>query len=144
MERTDRPSGESPPAASAPRPLEHVPLGALVSGAVGKAERLIREQAELAKTELREDLRAELGMAKRAGIALVAALSFLQMLLVAAVFALATTMPGWAAAILVSVPLLVLATVFLLMARARHVASPLRETRRSFEETLRWARNRFA
>lgn len=144
MESTDVALDETKLAATTTRPLKHVSLGALVSGAVEKAERLVRQEAELAKTEIREDLRAELKMAKDAGIALVAALSFLQMLLVAAVFALTEKMPGWAAALLVSAPLLVLAVVFVLLARGRHVTSPLRETRRSLEETFRWARNRFA
>jgi uncharacterized membrane protein YqjE len=130
--------------ASTTRPLENVPLGALVSGAVERAERLLREEAELAKTEIREDLRAELKAAKDAGIALLTAISFLQMLLVAIVLALARTMPGWAAALLVSAPLLVLTVAFLLLARAHNVTAPLRETRRSLEETFRWVRNRFA
>ncbi|HSB62980.1 MAG TPA: phage holin family protein [Thermoanaerobaculia bacterium] len=130
--------------ASTTRPLETVPLGALFSGAVVRAERLLQEEAELAKTELREDLRAELKLAKDAGIALLTAVSFLQMLLVAVVLALARTMPGWAAALLVSAPLLVLTAVFLLLARAHKVTAPLRETRRSLEETFQWVRNRFA
>lgn len=144
MNQTTSARIEASLAATPARPLEHVPLGVLVSGAVEKAERLVRQEAELAKAEIRDDLRAELKTAKDAGIALVTALSFLQMLLVAAVFALSRTMPGWAAALLVSAPLLVLTVVFIMLVRSRHVTSPLRETRRSLEETLQWARNRFA
>jgi hypothetical protein len=143
MDRRDA-LGEKNLDAAPSRPLEHVPIGALVSGTLERAERLLRGEAELAKTEIREDLRAELKAAKDLGIALLAGVSFLQMLLVAGVFALARTMPGWAAALLVSAPLLALTVVFLLLARAHNVTKPLGETRRSLEETFRWARNRFA
>jgi hypothetical protein len=144
MNQTTTARAEASLAATPARSLEHLSLGAIISGAVEKAERLVRQEAELAKSEIRQDLRAEVEAAKNAGIALVTAFSFLQMLLVAAVFALSRTMPGWAAALLVSAPLLVLTVVLVMLVRSRHVTSPLRETRRSLVETLQWARNRFA
>jgi hypothetical protein len=61
----------------------------LVGETAREAIALIKAQVELARTELKEDLRSEVGAAKGLSVALVAALCGVNILLVAGAFGLA-------------------------------------------------------
>lgn len=83
-------------------------------------------------------------MARSLAIAAVCGLLGLSMLLVAGVFALATVMPGWAGALLVATPLIVLGAVLGAIGWNKRVRTPLEATRASLKEAFQWTKNRFA
>jgi len=117
---------------------------ALIGEIIAKASLLVKTEVELAKAEIREDLRAELGMAKALGIAAVLALLALNAFVVAGILALAAVLPGWAAGLIVGGALLAVAAVLGFIGWRRHVAKPLDVTRRSLKEDLRWMKERAA
>jgi Putative Actinobacterial Holin-X, holin superfamily III len=118
----------------------------LVTELAQKASLLARKEVELAKTEVREQLRAEVKMASGLGVAGVCALVTINMLLVALVFGLseAGILRGWLAALIVAAVVLAIGTVAGLIGWSKRVRKPLPATRRSVQENVRWARERVA
>ena len=104
------------------------------------ASLLIKKEVELARAELKADLQAQLRMAKRLAIAAVLALLGVNLLLVAVVFALAHVMPGWLAALVLGVLLLVVGAAIGLKAWRGRVSAPLAVTRKHVKEDLEWAK----
>lgn len=115
----------------------------LIGEIAGKATRLIKTEAELAKAELKADLQSELAMAKGFAVALVCALLGLNTLLVALVFGLTVWMPGWLAALIMGGVMLGLAAIIGFISWSRRV-TPLAATRKSLQEDLQWAKERLA
>src|SRR5690606_13016786 len=70
----------------------------LVAAAVESATELVRDEIELARLEIKRDLKAQLRSGIWLGVAAVFALMLLAMLLVAAALGLGTVMAGWGAA----------------------------------------------
>jgi hypothetical protein len=116
----------------------------LIGHVVDSATLLAKKEIELAKSELRKDLKAEVSMAKGLGIAGVCALCTLNMFLVAAAFALAHVVPDWAAALIVAAAVLAVGTIAGMVGWKKRVTSPMESTRRSLKEDARWARERLA
>jgi protein-S-isoprenylcysteine O-methyltransferase Ste14 len=112
----------------------------LVRQLLQTASLLIKKEVELARAELKADLQAQLLMAKRLAVAAVLALLGINLLLVAAVFALAHVMPGWLAALTLGVLLLVVGGAIGLAAWRRRVSAPLAVTRKHVKEDLEWAK----
>src|SRR4029453_9734258 len=84
---------------------------ALLGEITSKASLLARKEIELAKTEIRADLQAQLGTVKAFGVAAVAALLGVNLLLVAGVLALGLKIAAWLAALIVGGVLLVTALI---------------------------------
>ena len=116
----------------------------LLSEITTKASLLVKKEVELARAEIRADITSELAMVKALGVALVAALLGLNMLLVAGVLALATVIPGWAAGLLVGGAILAIAAVVGYVGWARRVTTPLPLTRQSLKEDMQWVKERVA
>ncbi len=118
----------------------------LVTELAQKASLIARKEIELAKTEAREQIRAEVKMASGLGVAGVCALLTVQLLLVALVFGLAEggVLAGWLAALIVAAVVLAIGTVGGLVGWRKRVRQPLPATRRSIEENVRWAKERMA
>jgi uncharacterized membrane protein YqjE len=135
-----------PPRVRPPDPLRRMPTKELVTELARKASALARKEVELAKAEVKDDVRSSVRMAGGLGVAGVCALVTLQLLLVALVFALAEggVMPGWAAALLVAAVVLAIGTIAGLWGWAKRVRKPLDTTRRSVKENVRWAKERMA
>jgi uncharacterized membrane protein YqjE len=127
-------------------PLRQRPTKDLVTDAARTVSALAREEIELAKAELRQDIRAEVKMASGLGVAGVCALGALQLGLTAIVLALMEggVMSGWAAALVVAAVVLAVGTVAGLWGWAKRVRKPLARTRASIEENIRWAKERTA
>jgi uncharacterized membrane protein YqjE len=127
-------------------PLRAAPTKDLVMQLAQKASLLAKKEIELAKAELKEDVRSEIKMASGLGVAGVCALVTLELLLTAIVFALfeAEVMPGWAAALVVAAVVLAVGTAAGLWGWAKRVRKPLDTTRRSIEENVRFAKERIA
>jgi len=128
------------------RNLRRLPTRDLVTEIARKASALVRKEIELARNEVKEDLRAEAMMAGGLGVAGICALLALQMLLVAAAFALQESgaLPGWLASIVIAAVVLAVGTTAGLWGWAKRVRRPLDTTRRSLQENVRWAKNRIA
>lgn len=125
-------------------PLHDVPLMDLLAALSGAARSLATKEVELAKAEIRSDVKSSVAMAKSFGVAAVCGLLGGSMLLVAAVLALATLLPGWAAALLVAAPFVLAAAVAGAIGWRRRVRQPLGMTRASLKESLEWAKDRLA
>lgn len=127
-------------------PLRRMRTRELVGETARKASLLVKKEIELAKTELRADLRSEIEMASGLGAAGICALLGVELLLVAVVLALmeAGLLPGWAAALVVAAVVLAIGAGAGLWGWGRRVKKPLETTRHSVKEDVRWARERMA
>ena len=113
----------------------------LVKEVVREVGQLARTQVELAATEARADLRAGMGAFEALGVAAVAALLAVNLLLATAVLALARVLPGWAAGLVVSGGVAVVAVVAGVLGWRKRVREPLKRTRRALGEDARWAKH---
>jgi uncharacterized membrane protein YqjE len=127
-------------------PLRAASTKDLVTQLAQKASLIARKEIELAKAELKDDIRSEIRMASGLGVAGVCALVTLQLLLTALVFALfeGSVLPGWAAALVVAAVVLAIGTAAGLWGWAKRVRKPLDTTRRSIDENVRFAKERIA
>ncbi len=127
-------------------PLRRMETKELVAETGRKASLLIRKEIELAKTELRADVRSEIKMASGLGVAGLCALVGLEMLLVALAFCLfeGGVLPGWGASLIIAGVVFAIGAVAGLWGWAKRVRKPLETTRRSVQEDVRWARERMA
>ncbi len=105
---------------------------------------LAKKEIELARTEIKADLKAELGMVKGLGVAGVCALLTANLLLVSLALGLGNFMAGWLAGLLVSALVLTVGTVAGLIGWSKRVKNPLEATRRTLKEDARWAKERLA
>jgi uncharacterized membrane protein YqjE len=149
MYETSRPieAGAHPKGAQPePDPLRRMKTRDLVTELARKASLLAKKEVELAKAELKADIRTEIRMAGGLGAAGICALFTVQLLLTAVVLALmeAGAMPGWAAALVVAAVVLAVGTGVGLWGWARRVRKPLDSTRHSLREDVRWAKERIA
>jgi MFS family permease len=117
---------------------------ALIGEITEKASLLAHKEIELAKAEIRANLRAELGMVKALSVAVIAALLGLNLLLVAGVLALGLTIAGWLAALIVGAGLLLVGAVSGYVGWRRLVTNPLAKTRQMLKEDVRWVKERLA
>lgn len=127
-------------------PLRQIGTRDLVTELARKASALAKKEVELAKAELKTDLRNEVKMASGLGAAGLFAIWGVELLLVAIVLALMEggVLPGWAAALLVAVVVFAIGAGVGLWGWSRRVKKPLDTTRRSLGENVRWAKERIA
>jgi hypothetical protein len=116
----------------------------LIGEITGKAALLARKEIELAKTEIKADLKSELAMAKSLAIATVLGLLGLNLLLVSLVLALTPYVTPWLGALLIGGTLLVAAGVLGYVGWARRVSTPLALTQKTLKEDVQWAKERMA
>ena len=105
---------------------------------------LVTKEVELARAELKADVNRELDMVKLLAAGGIVALFGVNMLLVAAVFALSAWIPGWAAALGAAVVLLAIAGLLAFIGWKRRVSAPLALTRKTVKEDVQWAKERLA
>lgn len=116
----------------------------LIGHTIESATQLVKKEIELAKSELRADIKKEVAMAKGLGIAGLCAIWAVSLMLVAAAFALATVLPGWAAALIVAAAVLLVGTIAGLVGWGKRVKQPMEATRRTVKEGVLWAKERLA
>jgi hypothetical protein len=105
---------------------------------------LVSKEVELVRAEIKADVKAELDMVKLLVAAGVVAMFGVNMLLVAAVFALAAWVPAGLAALGIAVLLLLIGAVLALVGWNRRVSTPLAVTRKTVKEDVQWAKERLA
>jgi predicted phage tail protein len=105
---------------------------------------LVTKEVELARAEIRADVKAELSMVALLIAAGVVAVFAVNMLLVSAVFALTVWMPGWLAALAIAGLLLAIGAVLALVGWQQRVSAPLAVTRKTVKEDVQWAKERLA
>lgn len=128
---------------TAVRPSE-VPTGELIELVIAKVSQLARKEVELAKVEIKQDLKKEAALAKGLGVAGVCALVTLNLLAVALALFLARFLPAWGAAVVVAAAVMLVGTIAGVIGWKRRVTEPLKETRRTLEEDVKWAKERIA
>ena len=136
------------PADTASRPrLNFGPKPTIGVGAAGKAvaedlSALIRAEIALAKAELSGGVKDKAAGAGAFGAAGVLGWLALQGLLITAGFALALVVPGWLAALLVSVALLAMAGIAAMIGK-RKIKTPvsLDTTKANVEEDVAWTKS---
>ncbi len=106
----------------------------------GDAGVLLKKEIELARAELREDLRSQALTAGGFGVAGLGAVVGIILLLVTAVLALARVMPAWGAGLIVSGAVLVASAIVGFVGWKQRVRKPLEKTRASLKEGLQWTR----
>src|SRR6266849_2131611 len=133
-----------PPAASVPVRLESMSNKELLQHITQNAVLLAKKEVELAKAELKADLKKEVAMAKGLGVAGLCAIWTVSMMLVAVAMALGTALPEWAAALIVAAAVLLVGTAAGLVGWGKRVTEPLEMTRRTLKEDVQWAKERIA
>jgi uncharacterized membrane protein YqjE len=116
----------------------------LIKTLASDVQLLVHKHVELAKTELAADVRKEARAAGGLGVAAIAGLTALNLLLVTIALALSAVLPPWAAGLVVTGPTLVTALVVGAVSWNRRVRTPLPRTRRILEEDVRWTKERMA
>lgn len=101
-----------------------------------QASLLVHKEIDLAKVEFRESLKNEALMAGGLIAAALLVLFAVNLLFMAAVFALALIMPAWAAALALAGALLVAGAIVGLVFWNRRVRSPLVRTRETLKDDL--------
>ena len=124
------------------RPFSETPTRKLLGEIARGAADLARKEIELARTEAKADLKAEVAAAKGLAVAGMCALLVVNLLLVTLVFALALVTPGWAAGLLVTAVVAIVGGIAFAVGWAKRVKKPLEKTRRTLTEDVRWAKQR--
>src|SRR5439155_8294730 len=127
-----------------PVPVESMSSRELISHVLDDAARLAKKEIELAKAELRQDLKSEVAMARGLGIGALCAIWTVSLMLVAVALALGNVMAEWGAALIVAAAVLLAGAVFGLIGWKKRVTSPLESTRRSLKEDALWIKERLA
>jgi hypothetical protein len=127
-----------------PRVREVLSTPALVKAALHDVTELVKTHVQLARAEIRADLKSELTAAKGLGIGALAALTGVNLLLVTGILALALVMPGWAAGLVVSGAVLIAAAIAGAVGWSKRIREPIHRTRHELKEEVRWAKERTA
>ena len=133
-----------PPPAPVPARLESMSNRELLQHVAQNAVLLAKKEIELARAELKADLKKEVAMAKGLTVAGLCAIWTVALMLVAAALALGTALPEWAAALIVAAGVLLVGTVAGLLGWGMRVKEPLETTRRTIKEDVQWAKERIA
>jgi Flp pilus assembly protein TadB len=116
------------------------PISSILQDMLKNLSEIIRSEIQLAQAELRQEAREMARAGAYVAAAGVFGLFTLGFFLLSAVYALATMMPAWLAAILVAVLTGVVATVLLVMGQRRLKATSLKpeKTIQSLEDNITW------
>jgi uncharacterized membrane protein YqjE len=116
----------------------------LIAEILSKATTLAKKEVELARTEIKADLRSQIAMVQSLAVAGVLALLALNLLLVALVAALGAYMPAWLAALVIAGILFLAAGILGWIGWKRRLTNPLAVTRKRLKEDAQWAKERLA
>src|SRR5262245_16739906 len=112
----------------------------LIVAITDRAALLARKEIELARTEIKADVQAQIAMVKGLGIAALAGLLGANMLLVAAVLALAPLVTPWLGALVLGAALIIAGALVGYLSWKRRISAPLALTRKTLKEDVQWAK----
>lgn len=124
--------------------VTHLSTLQLVKEIALNASLLVKKQVELARTELRADVRTEAKVAGGLTLAAVCAIITVTLLLMTAAFALALVMPAWGAGLIVSGVMAAAVAVLAGLSWRRRVRKPLATSRTALSRDIRFTKERFA
>lgn len=127
------------PVPSSVQELSTVELVKQITTEVGH---LAQKQVELAKAELKADLKSEAVMVGGLSLAALGAICTVNLLLVTGILALSTMLRGWEAGLIVSGVTLLATVLTAVLAWSRRVRSPMARTKRSLREDVEWTKER--
>jgi hypothetical protein len=127
-----------------PAAADHLSTPELIREIGAKSMLLARTELDLAKQEMKEDVRAEIAAIKAFAAAIVAGIATVNLLLVAAVFALIPYSTPVHAALAVAGIVLLLTVVAAGIAWQKRVKEPLDLTRKTVEEDVQFAKEQMA
>jgi hypothetical protein len=116
----------------------------LVQHVTQNAVLLLRREVELARAELKADVKSEVAMAKGLGVAGLCAIWTVSLLLVAVAMALGEVLLEWAAALIVAGVVLAVGAIAFALGWGKRVTKPLAATLGTLKENARWAKERIA
>jgi hypothetical protein len=142
MTPQDRPGCERPPQSDS---SIFSSFGRTVRDIIGNAQEIIRSEVQLAKTEIKEEVR---GAAKAAGFyaaTAICALYAFGLVLLSCVYGLSRLVQPWLAALLVGLVMAALAAFAFVLARkqTKQLSFKAEQTLQTAKENVRWAKNRF-
>ena len=139
--RGSRTEAAHPLVGSDGRPL---PTKELLTRILHTASQLISTEILLAREEGKANLEAELATVKWLVVAAVLGFAGVNLLFVAAVFALAHVIPAWLAAVLIGGVILMISIIVAYIGWQRRVTRPLAVTRKTVTEDMQWVKERLA
>jgi Putative Actinobacterial Holin-X, holin superfamily III len=116
--------------------------GELVKQIGHQADVLVKKQIELAKAELKHDLKAEATAFGGLGVSAVLAIITVTLLLVTGALALALVLPAWGAGLVVTGVMTAATLTVALVSWKKRVSTPLSRTRQTLRDDVRWAKER--
>ncbi len=116
--------------------------GELVKQIGAQAEVLLHKQIELAKAELKHDLKAEAAAVGGLGASAVLAIISVTLLLVTAALALSLVLPAWGAGLIVTGAMMVVTLAVALVSWKKRISTPMARTRETLRDDVRWAKER--
>jgi uncharacterized membrane protein YqjE len=116
-------------------------ISSVLHDIVGNVQDIVRSELRLAKTELSEELGKSRAAATLLGMGAVLSLVAVLFLLLAAVYALSSVVPSWAAALIVGAGVAIIAALFFGIGLKRFKAvRAAPKTVDSMKENVEWAR----
>ena len=116
------------------------PIAQVLGDIAGNVQHIVRAEMRLAKAELKQDV----ALLKRGAIFIavgaVTGILGLALLCLAAVYALASMMPAWAAALIVATVVSMVAALFFLTARRQISGLGLPRTSATVQENVQWVK----
>ncbi len=116
--------------------------GELVKQIGAQAEVLLHKQIELAKAELKHDLKAEAAAVGGLGASAVLAIISVTLLLVTAALALSLVLPAWGAGLIVTGVMMAATLTVALISWKKRISTPMSRTRETLRDDVRWAKER--
>ena len=116
-----------------------------VRDVIGNAQEIIRSEVQLAKAEIKEELRGVARAAAFYAAAGICALFALGFILCAGVYGLLQLVPLWLAALIVGLAMAVIGGIVFYMAKkeVRRLRFKAEQTIAAAKENVRWAKDRF-
>ena len=120
-------------------------FGQTINGTIANLREILRSEIELAKTEIKEALRRVAKAVVFYAVAAILALFGLGFILLACVYALASLVQPWLAALIVGVAVAAISGGAFIVARkhTQRVSFRMEQTIETVKENVRWAKNRF-
>lgn len=132
------------PPTLAPYAAAQLSTGELLREIGEQVQMLARTELDLVKNELRANVKSEATTVAGLGVAAMAGVIAVNLLLVTVILALAQALPGWQAGLIVSGAVLAVAAIAGGIGWSKRVQKPLDRTRHELKEDVQWTKEHLA